>query len=118
MRFVAISDTHCRHRSLRLPKGDVLLHAGDISYKGDKEEVKDMTRFANGFYTVERRSDTTVFNVLRFGQVVGWYNPKEKFAFYYYLDCPGSNEVVAQRGRFEKWNAETISSFIKKIKGN
>ena len=84
----------------------------------DKEEVKDMTRFANGFYTVERRSDTTVFNVLRFGQVVGWYNPKEKFAFYYYLDCPGSNEVVAQRGRFEKWNAETISSFIKKIKGN
>lgn len=84
----------------------------------NKEEVKDMTRFANGFYTVDRRSDTTIFNVLRFGQVVGWHNPKEKFAFYYFLDCPGSNEVVAQRGRFEKWNAETISSFIKRIKGN
>jgi Icc-related predicted phosphoesterase len=24
-----------------LPKGDVLLHAGDISYKGNKEEIKD-----------------------------------------------------------------------------
>lgn len=84
----------------------------------NKEEVKDMTRFANGFYTVERKNDTTIFNVLRFGQVVGWHDPKEKFAFYYFLDCPGSNEVVAQRGRFEKWNEETISSFIRRIKGN
>ena len=41
MRFIAISDTHCRHRSLRLPKGDVLLHAGDISYRGDKREIED-----------------------------------------------------------------------------
>ncbi|HZH66090.1 MAG TPA: metallophosphatase domain-containing protein [Flavisolibacter sp.] len=41
MKFVAISDTHCRHRSLKLPKGDVLLHAGDISYRGDQREIHD-----------------------------------------------------------------------------
>ncbi|HEX6334487.1 MAG TPA: metallophosphatase domain-containing protein [Flavisolibacter sp.] len=41
MRFVAISDTHCRHLSIRLPKGDVLLHAGDISYRGKKQEMID-----------------------------------------------------------------------------
>jgi Icc-related predicted phosphoesterase len=41
LKFVAISDTHCRHRSLRLPKGDVLLHAGDISYRGEKKEIED-----------------------------------------------------------------------------
>jgi len=41
LRFVAISDTHCRHRNLTLPKGDVLLHAGDICYKGVKAEVVD-----------------------------------------------------------------------------
>lgn len=41
MRFVAISDTHCRHRSLRLPKADVIIHAGDISYRGDKKEIDD-----------------------------------------------------------------------------
>ena len=41
MRFVAISDTHCRHLNIKLPKGDVLLHAGDISYKGQKNEVID-----------------------------------------------------------------------------
>ena len=41
MKFVAISDTHCRHRSLRLPKGDVLLHAGDITYRSTPAEVVD-----------------------------------------------------------------------------
>ena len=41
MKFIAISDTHCRHRSLRIPKGDVLLHAGDISLRGDRREIVD-----------------------------------------------------------------------------
>ncbi|MGV3656308.1 MAG: metallophosphatase domain-containing protein [Chitinophagaceae bacterium] len=41
MKFVAISDTHCRHKSLKLPKGDVLLHAGDVTYKGERWEVMD-----------------------------------------------------------------------------
>lgn len=41
LKFVAISDTHCRHRSLRLPKGDVLLHAGDISYRSSRLEIID-----------------------------------------------------------------------------
>lgn len=46
MKFVAIADTHCRHRSLKLPPGDVLIHAGDISYRGKKSEVED---FLNWF---------------------------------------------------------------------
>jgi len=41
MKFVSISDTHCRHRNLKLPKGDVIIHAGDISNRGDKSEVID-----------------------------------------------------------------------------
>ncbi|RYG53873.1 MAG: metal-dependent hydrolase [Chitinophagaceae bacterium] len=83
----------------------------------NQEEIKDLLRFADGYYTVEQKNDTTTFNVLRFGQVIGWHNPREKFAFYYFLDCPGSNEVVAQRGRFEKWDRETISSFFQRIRG-
>lgn len=37
MKFVCISDTHNKHRQLILPKGDVLLHSGDICFanKGD-----------------------------------------------------------------------------------
>lgn len=45
MKFVAIADTHCRHHNLKLPKGDVLLHAGDICYKGEKEEVVDFLKW-------------------------------------------------------------------------
>ena len=45
MKFVAISDTHCRHNNVKLPKGDVLLHAGDITYKGEKTEVFDFLKW-------------------------------------------------------------------------
>ncbi|MDB5196797.1 MAG: metallophosphoesterase [Flaviaesturariibacter sp.] len=48
MRFVAISDTHCRHASLKLPKGDVIIHAGDITYKGKKDEVIEFLTWFKG----------------------------------------------------------------------
>ena len=41
MKFVAISDTHCRHKNLKLPKADAIIHAGDITYHGKKSEVID-----------------------------------------------------------------------------
>ncbi len=89
-----------------------------LSEAKDKTEVHQLLRFAQNFYTVEKWHDTLVFNVLRFGQIVGWYNPTEKFAFYYFLDRPGANELAVQRGRFEKWNQRTIHSFIRRIEGN
>ena len=42
MEIVCISDTHNRHAALRLPPGDVLLHAGGYSMQG---HVGDETRF-------------------------------------------------------------------------
>lgn len=38
-RFVLISDTHTMHNQLVMPEGDVLLHAGDISYQGKPHEL-------------------------------------------------------------------------------
>jgi predicted phosphohydrolase len=38
---VCISDTHGMHRRLRIPPGDVLIHAGDITMKGGKKEMLD-----------------------------------------------------------------------------
>lgn len=41
IRFVCISDTHSNQRLIgKLPEGDVLLHAGDITNKGTMAEVK------------------------------------------------------------------------------
>jgi len=45
MLFVAMSDTHSRHREIRdyndIPDGDVLLHCGDWSGYGTLDEAKD-----------------------------------------------------------------------------
>ena len=41
MKIVAISDTHGKHRSLELPEGDMIIHAGDVSNRGEKSEVLD-----------------------------------------------------------------------------
>lgn len=41
MKFVTIADTHGKHSGLVVPEGDVLIHAGDISMKGDSYEVEN-----------------------------------------------------------------------------
>jgi 3',5'-cyclic AMP phosphodiesterase CpdA len=39
MRVVAISDTHMMHKRITIPKGDVLIHAGDFSGHGTASEL-------------------------------------------------------------------------------
>ena len=46
MKITAISDTHGQHHALKLPPGDILLHAGDVSKRGRPHEVQD---FINWF---------------------------------------------------------------------
>ena len=95
------------------PRNKSLLNAAK-----DQKEVHELTRFSQGFYTVEQRQDTLVFNDLRFGQVIGWQNPKEEFAFHYYLQPSIDNTLVVQRGRFAKWNSHSFGTFWKRIKGD
>jgi len=84
----------------------------------DQEDLQKLIRFSQGFYTVEKWNDSLVFNDLRFGQIIGWQEPKEKFVFHYYLQHPDGNELVVQRGRFAGWNREVVKNFMKRIKGN
>lgn len=39
MKIVAISDTHGFHNQLQLPKGDILLHSGDVAKRGGEQEI-------------------------------------------------------------------------------
>lgn len=39
-RFVIVSDTHNCHESIKLPKGDVLIHAGDLTNQGTFKELQ------------------------------------------------------------------------------
>jgi Icc-related predicted phosphoesterase len=45
LKFVTIADTHGKHSSLIIPPGDTLIHAGDISMKGEKDEVVDFLQW-------------------------------------------------------------------------
>lgn len=84
----------------------------------DKDEVDDLLRFAQGYYTVEKSNDTIQFNIIRFGKISGWADMNAKFAFYYYFDHPAANEFLVQRGRFSNWNKETIGVFVRRMKGD
>jgi inner membrane protein len=84
----------------------------------DQEETQRLIRFSQQFYTVEKWNDTLVFNDLRFGQVIGWASPKEKFVFHYYLEPGADNRLVVQRGRFAKWDKEVVKALFKRIRGN
>lgn len=46
-RIVIISDTHGLHRDLpfKLPRGDILIHAGDFSNTGTEKDIKDFTEW-------------------------------------------------------------------------
>ncbi|MBL7745252.1 MAG: metal-dependent hydrolase [Chitinophagaceae bacterium] len=95
------------------PRNDLLLEP-----VSDHEDVQKLIRFSQNFYTVDKWNDTLVFNDLRFGQIIGWKEPREKFVFHYYLDHPEDNELVVQRGRFAKWDWDVVKAMMSRIKGN
>lgn len=94
------------------PRNDSLLKS-----VADHEALQHLIRFSQQFYTAEQWGDTLVFNDLRFGQMMGWHNPKGKFVFHYILNHPEDNTLVVQRGRFTGWNARVVGSYIQRIGG-
>ena len=40
-----ISDTHCQHKKVVVPKCDILVHAGDWSHEGKKDQVEDFAKW-------------------------------------------------------------------------
>lgn len=95
------------------PRNDSVLNPVD-----QFEYLQKLVRFSQEFYTVEKWGDTIVFNDLRFGQILGWHNPKEKFVFHYFLQYPTQNKLVVQRGRFTGWNKQEIMILLHRMKGN
>lgn len=96
-----------------VPKNENLLEGWQ-----DNHDVKQLKKFSQGYYTVEYRADTLVFNDLRFGQITGWHSSNPRFAFHFYLNYPDDNLLVMQRGRLANWNQQTAMSLLKRIKGN
>lgn len=45
MKIVCISDTHGKHKQVELPDGDILIHAGDISGRGEIWQVESFLQW-------------------------------------------------------------------------
>jgi inner membrane protein len=95
------------------PRNDSLL-----APVADHEDLQKLIRFSRDFYTVEQWNDTLVFNDLRFGQIIGWQYPRERFVFHYFLQHPEDNTLVVQRGRFKGWNRDVFYGLLKRVRGN
>jgi Icc-related predicted phosphoesterase len=52
MRLVVMSDTHSMHTRLKVPDGDILIHAGDLSWNGRSEEI---TNFRDWFLSMPHK---------------------------------------------------------------
>jgi len=48
MQFVALSDTHGKHQQVKLPGGDVIIHAGDVSMRGEEYEIENFLNWFDG----------------------------------------------------------------------
>jgi inner membrane protein len=94
------------------PRNDSLL----IPFQ-QHEDLHRLIRFSQQYYTVERWGDTVVFNDLRFGQIIGWAEPREHFVFHYFLQQPADNKLVVQRGRFAKWDWDIFMALLRRIRG-
>lgn len=94
------------------PRQDSLLRL-----TSNQEEVNRLKRFSQGYYTVELKVDTLIFNDLRFGQMIGWQQPKAGFVFHYYLQPNLDNHLVLQRGRFANWDRKATESLIQRMRG-
>jgi Icc-related predicted phosphoesterase len=53
MKLILLSDTHCRLRKVTVPNGDLLLHAGDLTFQGNVQEIsqelRELGRIAKNF---------------------------------------------------------------------
>jgi Icc-related predicted phosphoesterase len=58
LKVVAISDTHSYHRKVVIPEADVLVHAGDVTFRGELAIVED---FANWLKELPIKQKIVIF---------------------------------------------------------
>lgn len=84
----------------------------------DREDVQHLRRFSQGYYVVRHQGNSLVFSDLRFGQQMGWVRPQGPFSFYYFLEHPGQNDFLIQRGRIAGWSRSNFIDYARRVFGS
>jgi len=82
------------------------------------EELPVLLDFADDYYALTENEGDVYFNILRFGQPLGWRDAESPFAVRYNLSEPEDNLLMMQRGRFEGWDTRTVKAFVQRTLGH
>lgn len=94
------------------PKNEDLLSSIEES-----KDVIDLKKFADNIYVIEKKQDSLIFTVPRFGRIAGWDNNQMGFHFQFYLNEGFDNTLVIQRGRAKELDREIFREMFYRIKG-
>lgn len=72
MRVVAFSDTHSYHRKIAIPDGDILICAGDITFRGELSVIED---FCNWMKALPHKNKVCIFGNHSLGMEYGYKRP-------------------------------------------
>jgi len=97
MKLVIISDTHSFHRKINVPDGDILIHCGDITNRGELSIMKD---FSNWLKELPHKNKIVVFGNHEVGMSKG---PKR-------LDAVG---MITEADAYYLENSEIIIDGVK-----
>lgn len=97
LKIVAISDTHSYHRQIVVPDGDVLVHAGDLTWKGELSIIED---FANWLKDLPHKHKVIIFGNHELGMQ---YGPKRSKAI----------QMIKDAGAIYLENSEVIIDGLK-----
>ena len=97
MRIVAISDTHLKHNDLDVPDGDILIHAGDSTKRGQLEQIESVNYWLG---TLPHKHKIIIAGNHDFGLQVDskWFESRTVVTLVVVTDCEGLATVL-DRGR-------------------
>lgn len=81
MKLVLISDTHCQHKALKMPEGDVLIHAGDWTHRGEENNTVEFLKwiekqpYRNRLFIAGNHDFLNERDPKRFGELLAQYAP-------------------------------------------
>jgi inner membrane protein len=81
------------------------------------KDLFTLKRFADDYYSVEKKGDSLFFNDLRFGQIDGWNLEQAPFVFRYQIGENANNDLVIQKGRIAASGGDAMEKLIDRIKG-
>ncbi|NQY08515.1 MAG: metal-dependent hydrolase [Flavobacteriales bacterium] len=83
----------------------------------EEDNCKRLVKISQGWYTIEKKQDTVIFNDLRFGELKP-FEENSDFSFSYFLKYENEDLTVTERPKAIKDGEKILGKLWKRLKGN